>query len=387
MRNRWAVLALVVLARTSVGFQFQSVAAVGPFLVADLGLTYARLGTLIGLYQLPGAALALPGGLLGTRVGDRAVVLLGLALMTAGGAGVGMGDSWIVAAGGRLMSGAGAVLVNMQLAKIVTDWFAERELATALGFMLSSWPLGIWLGLAALGALAGAATWRTAILVSTLAAAVAFVLILLGYRDPRAGPGPALAARRWWTISGRETALVVLAGVAWATLNAGFVLYLSFGPTLLLERHLTPAGANLAVGWASLLSIVTVPLGGALLDRAPRRDALVTLGLVGPALACGAVALGGPGAPWSVALGLLIAPAAGVVALAGEALSAPSRSTGFGLFYTVFYAGMAVAPAVAGHLVDARGGPAALWLAAGLWLVAVPALWTFRRLERRWKTA
>ena len=380
------MLALVVIARTAVGFQFQSVAAVGPFLVADLGLTYAALGTLIGLYQLPGAALALPGGLLGTRFGDRAVVLLGLGFMTAGGVGVAMGDSWLVAAGGRVVSGAGAVLVNMQLAKIVTDWFAERELATALGFMLSSWPLGIWLGLAALGAVARARSWQAAILVSTLAAALAFLLMLLGYRDPGA-PDRAPAARRWWVITGRETGLVMLAGVAWASLNAGFILYLSFGPTLLVERGATPGGANLAVGWAPLLSIVTVPLGGALLDRVRRRDVVITLGLVGPAVACGALALGGPATLWSVLLGLLIAPVAGVVALPGEALSPPSRNTGFGLFYTVFYAGMALTPAVAGYLVDARGEPAALWLATGLWLAALPALGIFRALQRRWSMA
>jgi hypothetical protein len=70
MRNRWAVLALVVVARTAMAVQFQSVAAVGPFLVADLGVSYAELGTLIGLYLLPGAFLALPGGLLATRFGD-----------------------------------------------------------------------------------------------------------------------------------------------------------------------------------------------------------------------------------------------------------------------------------------------------------------------------
>ena len=268
MQNRWAVLALVVIARTTVGFQFQSVAAVGPFLVADLGLSYADLGTLIGFYLLPGVVLALPGGLLGTRFGDRAVILLGLGLMTVGGAGVGAGESWALAAGGRLVSGAGAVLLNMQLAKIVTDWFAEKELATALGFMLTTWPLGIWLGLASLGALAEATTWRMAIFVTTLSAALAFGLMLVLYRAPAPGADGSRAVRRWWTITGRESVLTLVAGVAWMTLNAGFILFLSFGPKLLLERGATPAGANFAVGWASLLSIATVPLGGVLLDRA-----------------------------------------------------------------------------------------------------------------------
>jgi len=99
------------------------------------------------------------------------------------------------------------------------------------------------------------------------------------------------------------------------------------------------------------------------------------------------LALGGPATLWSVLLGLLIAPVAGVVALPGEALSPPSRNTGFGLFYTVFYAGMALTPAVAGYLVDARGEPAALWLATGLWLAALPALGIFRALQRRWSMA
>ena len=187
MQNRWAVLALVVVARTAMGFQFQSVAAVGPFLVADLGLSYAQLGTLIGLYLLPGVVLALPGGLLGARFGDRAVVLTALGLMTLGGAGLTVAGSLPVAAAGRLVSGAGGVLLTIQAAKIVTDWFAGRELATALGVMLAAWPLGIALGLAALGTLAAATTWRAAILVATLSAALAFLLMLLYRERPVSG--------------------------------------------------------------------------------------------------------------------------------------------------------------------------------------------------------
>jgi MFS family permease len=368
------------------GVQFQSVAAVGPFLVADLGLTYAQLGTLIGLYLLPGAFLALPGGLLGTRFGDRAVVLLGLGLMSLGGAGLTISASLPVAATSRVASGAGGVLLNLQLTKIVTDWFAGRELGTALGVMLATWPLGITLALATLGALAAATSWQTAILATTLAAALAFGLVLLLYRDPpAAGPQAGRIERRWWAITGREAVLAVVAGLAWTTLNAGFILLLSFGPKLLLERGALPARANLAVSWASFLSIASVPLGGALLDRVRRRDAVIAVGLAGAGAACGAFAVGGPAVLWSALVGLLVAPAAGVVALPGEALGVRSRSTGFGLFYTVYYIGMGLAPAAAGYLVDRSGGAAALWLAGALWLLALPALGVFRTLQRRWR--
>src|SRR6058998_488228 len=62
MLNRWVALAIIFVTRTSMGFQFQAVAAVAPLMVADLGLTWVQLGSLIGLYVLPGAVFALPGG-------------------------------------------------------------------------------------------------------------------------------------------------------------------------------------------------------------------------------------------------------------------------------------------------------------------------------------
>jgi predicted MFS family arabinose efflux permease len=385
MRSRWSVLALVVVARTAMGFQFQSIAAVGPLLVADLDLSYAQLGTLIGLYLLPGVFLSMPGGLLAARLGDRVMVLSGLALMMLGGLGLAVGESWTIATGARLASGAGGVLLSLQLTKIVTDWFAGRELATALGVMLSTWPLGIALGLICLGALAAAITWRAAMLATVLFAALAFGLILLLYRErPPPAPDSGRPAARWWALSGRETALTVVSGVGWAAINAALILVLSFGPKLLVERGLPPARANLVVSWTSLLSIVTVPLGGALLDRVRWRDVVIAVGTIGAAVASAGFALGGPAVLWTALVGLLIAPAAGVVALPGEVLSPRSRGTGFGLFYALSYAGMGLVPIVGGALVDRRGGPAALWLAAALWLTTLLALVVFRALQRRW---
>ena len=67
MQAHWQALTVLTVARTSMGFQFQPVASVSPDLVMQLGLTYADLGTLIGLYFLPGVVLALPGAALGRR--------------------------------------------------------------------------------------------------------------------------------------------------------------------------------------------------------------------------------------------------------------------------------------------------------------------------------
>ena len=53
MHERWLILAVLTFARTAMGFQFQSVAAVSPFLLDQFQMSYAALGTLVGLYLLP----------------------------------------------------------------------------------------------------------------------------------------------------------------------------------------------------------------------------------------------------------------------------------------------------------------------------------------------
>ncbi len=69
--NRWKILAVIVVARIAVGFQFQSIASVSPLLIEDMGLDYGQLGTLIGVYNLPGLVISIPGGYLVSRIGDR----------------------------------------------------------------------------------------------------------------------------------------------------------------------------------------------------------------------------------------------------------------------------------------------------------------------------
>jgi MFS family permease len=75
---------VLAAARVAYGLQFQSVGAAGPAMVAELGLDYASLGTLVGAFSTLGIALSLPAGWLIARLGGRPVVLAGVGLMAAG---------------------------------------------------------------------------------------------------------------------------------------------------------------------------------------------------------------------------------------------------------------------------------------------------------------
>jgi MFS family permease len=82
MPSRWSILALLFAVRGTMPSNFR---ASPPLLSRDLALAFADIGLLIGLYLAPGAALALPGGAIGRKFGDKAAVFAGLALMIAGG--------------------------------------------------------------------------------------------------------------------------------------------------------------------------------------------------------------------------------------------------------------------------------------------------------------
>src|SRR3979490_2136099 len=96
LRNRWGVLAALFAVRLTMGFQFQSVAAVAPLLERELGVSLADIGVLIGLYFTPGVVLALPGGAIGQRLGDKQTVLGALLLMLLGGGAMGFSAAWMI---------------------------------------------------------------------------------------------------------------------------------------------------------------------------------------------------------------------------------------------------------------------------------------------------
>lgn len=378
------MLAVVFVTRMSMGVQFQSIAAVAPLLVADLGLGYAQLGTLIGIYMLPGAVFALPGGLLGTRFGARRVVVLSLGLMAVGAVVTATSDGFVQAAAGRLGAGIGAVLMNILLAKMVADWFTGREMSTAMAVMLSSWPVALALAAATLGIVGAASSWRTAVQLTAVFAVTGLLFMLLLYRDaPRAAASAAAGATA--RLSRRELALGVSSGFAWGCFNASLVVVVAFGPGLLVARGTSIGAAGATVSALLWITLVSVPLGGVIADRWKHPALLIVV----CTLAAGVVAMVFPLSPWPLATLLAMGfigglPPGAIMALLPHAVRAETLATAFGVYYTMFYLVMALAQPAAGALRDLTGSAAAPVVFAGaLMATTIVGLGLFRMIERR----
>src|SRR5262245_418585 len=185
MHERWLILAVLTFARTVIGFQFQSVVSVSPYLIDQFHMSYAALGTLIGLYLLPGTAVAIPGGVLAQRFGDKRIICIGLAAMACGALMMATTENFALLSAGRIVSGTGAVFLNVMVTKMVTDWFPNDKATVALSILIASWPIGIGIALILLPTVAKVASWQAAIHATVAASVVAFALISVFYRAPK----------------------------------------------------------------------------------------------------------------------------------------------------------------------------------------------------------
>ena len=379
MSNRWGILAVLFMVRLTMAFQFQSVAAVAPLLGAKFDASLADIGLLIGLYFTPGVALALPGGAVGKRIGDKTTVAGALVLMLIGQLAMVASNSWGWQIAGRLIAGGGAVLLGVMMTKMVTDWFAGKEIATAMAIFVTSWPVGIATSLLTLPTIGTVYGVSAAYLSVAALIGLGIPLLAVGYRSPSiAAAAPSAASR----LDRNTLFAVIIAGLIWGIFNIGFTMIFSFGPTLLVERgwSITAAGSAISVVlWLAALSGIA---GGFLADWTKRPQSVLVTGCVLFALLMLMLSRSAAVIPIVIAIGAISAlPAGPIMSLPARVLQPQTRAIGMGIFFTVFYAPMMLGPAIAGAIAKWTGSAAAaLDFGTAALLVCPILLWGFSRL-------
>jgi MFS family permease len=178
--------------------------------------------------------------------------------------------------------------------------------------------------------------------------------------------------------------LTLIVAVTWATFNAGYVIYLSFAPRVLMAGGLGSFEAASTVSLASWVMIFSGALCGWIADRTGRADVIFYFCL-GCAIAAMILL---PEVAWAVPVSLLfgllgIAPAGIVMALTGAAMAPQNRAFGMGVFLSVFFLVTGPAPALAGWLFDRTGDPFVPILAAiAMFVLTVVGYAAFRIAQR-----
>jgi DHA2 family methylenomycin A resistance protein-like MFS transporter len=234
-----------------------------PTISRDLHASVPGLQGVVVGYTVALAALLLPAGTLGDRIGHRPVVLVGLAVVGLGSLGCGLAPTTTTLVAARVVQGVGAAVLLPGTLAIVADTHpdpADRARAVAVWAAIGSvaLPAGPLLG----GLLVEAFGWRSVFLLNVPVVAVAGAVVARvaparsrGASEEERGPRSALALFRHPAFS--------TANAAAGAMNFGSVGLL-FLVTLYLQgvQHRPVVEAGLAMVPATLPLAVVPPLAG-----------------------------------------------------------------------------------------------------------------------------
>jgi EmrB/QacA subfamily drug resistance transporter len=252
--ERRQILVMMCFALATVVSAVSSLNVALPDLARDTGATPTELQWIVDAYALVFAALLLPAGALGDRLGRRRILLAGLGVFGAGAAIATTVDDPNALIVVRAFMGLGAALIMPTTLSIITTTFPAGERDRAVGAWAGVAGGSALLGLLVSGAVLEVASWPSVFGLSVALAAIAFVgtlrVVPARPERERATLDPAgaalsalgLGALVWAFIEGPQRgwtdSLVVGGFVAAVVLGVVFVLWELRRPEPMLDPRL-----------------------------------------------------------------------------------------------------------------------------------------------------
>jgi sugar phosphate permease len=280
-------LAMLVVAGVINYIDRATLAVANPLIREELGLSIADMGYLLSAFLWSYAFAQLPTGAMVDKLGPRLLLTLGLSLWSLaqllGGLVRGFGEFF----GARLLLGVGEAPQFPTCARVVRDWFNQRDRGLATGIFNCASSLGTAIAVPLLTFLMLSFGWRTMFVVMGIAGLGMAAVWYLVYRNPTEleltpeentyrtqGDPPGQRTKVTW----REWKLLFRFRTTWGMIFGYFgCIYLTWIYTawlpgyLEIQRHMSVK----YTGWAAAIpfawGVVGGVLGGYIADILVRR--------------------------------------------------------------------------------------------------------------------
>jgi nitrate/nitrite transporter NarK len=297
----WLVWGIAVGAYVVAVLQRTSLGVSGLEAASRFEISAGLLGTFAVVQLLVYAGMQVPVGAMVDRVGPRAMVVGGAALMAVGQLALAFAHSFPTAILARVLVGAGDAMTFISVLRLVNSWFPPRQVPVLTQVTGLVGQAGQLLSVIPLVALLHNAGWTPAFLSAASLSVLAAVLTLAVVRDSPDGQASASDAISWaqirhdlasaWQHPGTRLGL-------WAhftTQFSGTVFVMLWGyPFLISGEGLTRQAASGLFTVMVLAGMIAGPVIGVLVSRHPLRRSWLVLGIIGSAIAVWTVILALP---------------------------------------------------------------------------------------------
>jgi EmrB/QacA subfamily drug resistance transporter len=267
-RRRRTILIAVCIALMAVIASVSGLNVAQPGLAVTFDASQSTVLWIINMYTLSLAALLLPLGAIGDRLGRKPMLLTGLTVFGVASAAAGLAPSAEVMLAARLFSGVGAAMIMPITLAVITSAFPAQERGRAIGVWTGVAGGGGILGMFLSAALVDVVSWRWLFVLPVALVMVALAMVLRSVPNSRETSGHA------FDTVGALTSVVAVAGL---------ILVLQEGP----ERGWTAPATLL-----SLVAGVVAAIGFVAWELRRRDAALLDVRLFGErALAGGSITL------------------------------------------------------------------------------------------------
>jgi sugar phosphate permease len=377
--RRWAMLAISTLAQSASSLFANGAAFLIPFLHDERHLSLARAGVLVAMPTLGFVLTLIAWGAVVDRVGERRVLVSGLALTAlAGGAAALSSHSYLLIGAFLLLGGMAAASTNAASGRVVVGWFPPQRRGLAMGIRQMAQPLGVGLAALTIPSLASSYGIGWALAFPAITAGVLAVACAIVVKDP---PRPSRATASAASLANpyRGSRLLVrIHSVSVLLVVPQFVVWTYGLVWLISDRGWSAGTAGLVITLAQILGAFGRIAVGALSDRVGSRMRPLRWVAVAAIAVMLLLALTDElDSPVSIVLLVL----ATVVSVADNGLAFTSVAEIGGPFWggramgaqnTAQFLAAAIVPPVVGALIGAVGYPAAFAITAFFPAVAVP---------------
>jgi MFS family permease len=373
-RFRWRILVAAAFGFFIYAVIIFNIPPILGILIDTLNISHTEAGFLMSVAVFPSILLSFPCGLLVDKYGTRITGSIAMAITIVGTVIVALGNSYLVLILGRLILGIAATMMLVAFPKLITTWFADREIGLAMGIYHTTFPLGNILVLNFAGVMAYNMGWQAPIWVCAALTAAVLLLYIILVRDRKGEQFKTTESSNIFKSVRKAGWQIWCLGVVWGLFGAGTIAFFTYGPDYFVTSGKTVAQAGFISSAPLFGSIIVSPLVGLLIDRLGKKWLFVLIGLIGTSLMLVLI----PQIPeyalvLAILMGLFIAmltPA--VFSIPGEILPPAVQGVAFAVILTCQGLGNVIGPAVTGFLRDMTGDY--LWSFIGMVAMVVIAI-------------